>query len=74
MLQGHSKWQKTTPNLKLGQVVLLVEESPRDQWRMGVVDAIEGGGDHVCSVTVRLASGRLLVRHSCKLVALEIED
>jgi hypothetical protein len=42
----------STPNLKIGQIVLLVsDDRPRDQWRLGVVEDLgtesDGSGRQV---------------------------
>ena len=74
MLQSRSKWQKTAPNLFVGQIVILVDElQPRDQWKLGVVEAIPGDGQHVRTVTVQMANGKRLVRHCNRLVGLELD-
>jgi hypothetical protein len=39
MLRERKKWKVSTPNLRVGQLVLLVlDNRPRDQWRLGVVE------------------------------------
>ena len=74
MLQARSKWQRTSPNLYTGQIVILVDElQSRDQWKFGVVEAVKGDGNHIRMVTVRMANGKRLERHSNRLVGLEID-
>jgi hypothetical protein len=51
-------WQKD--NVKLGDLVLLMEETPPTLWRMGRVDAVHPGADGlVRSVTVKTATTKL---------------
>jgi hypothetical protein len=39
MLRERKKWKVSTPNLRVGQLVLLVsDDRPQDQWRLGVVE------------------------------------
>ena len=73
-LHSRQKWRKSVPNLRVDQVVLLMEQtSPRDQWRMGVVESVRGDVNHVRSATVRLANGKRMERPSARLVGLEID-
>jgi hypothetical protein len=75
MLQDRKKWKVSTPDLKLGQLVLLTsDDQPRDHWRLGIIDKLEAGCDnHVRQVTVRMANGKLFKRHCNALVCLEID-
>ena len=41
MIISRQKWHKTKPNLKFGDVVLIVDEStPRSQWNLGKVASV----------------------------------
>ena len=41
MIISRQKWHKTKPNLKPGDVVLVVDEStPRSQWNLGKVASV----------------------------------
>ena len=74
-LQKRSKWEKTQKNLQIGQLVLLVDENmPRDQWRVGMINAVVSNSNLVRRVTVRLANGRILERHVNKVVGLELDE
>jgi hypothetical protein len=75
MLRERKKWKVSTPNLRVGQLVLLVsDDRPRDQWRLGVVDDLGTESDgRVRQVTVRLANGKTFRRHTCALVSLELD-
>ena len=73
-LHRRKKWTKTVPNLYVGQMVLVMDEMlPRDQWRIAVVDSVQGDGQHVRSAVVRTAAGKKIERHCTKLVGLEMD-
>ena len=77
-LHSRAKWQKTKPDLYVGQIVILVEDNiPRDQWRIGRIESVgdAGGskGGTVRKAMVRTTNGRLLERHVTKLVTLELD-
>ena len=71
-LQRRQRWQTLKPNLKIGQLVLMVgENTPRRLWPMGlIVDVREGRDGYVRSVRVKTKSSEL-VRPVTKIVALE---
>jgi hypothetical protein len=72
-LHERSKWRNTTPDLLVGQLVLIVDKlNHRDQWRKGRVEEIISDGSHVRKALVRVAGGTLFERHVAKLVPLEI--
>jgi uncharacterized protein YwbE len=75
MLRERKKWKVSTHNLKIGQMVLLAsDDQPRDQWRLGVVEDLEGESDGcVRQVKVRLADGKTFRRHMHALVSLELD-
>jgi len=71
-LQKRVKWQEEKENLKVGDLVLLVEENmPRRVWPLGLVVQVKKGRDGlVRSVKVRTKSTEL-VRPITKVVSLE---
>ena len=71
-LHGRQKWTAKQPNMKVGDIVLLVDEnSPRGAWPLGrVIDVHEGRDGLVRSVRIRTKS-TVLVRPVTKLVLLE---
>jgi hypothetical protein len=75
MLQDRKKWKVSSPDLRVGQLVLLTsDDQPRDHWRLGIVDKLGSGCDnHVRQVTVRMANGKVFKRHCNALVCLEVE-
>ena len=70
------KWHKNLRNVKVGDVVLLREETPRNKWPLALVTAIHSGGDGVVrKVTVRKGCrsdrmSREFIRAVCDLVVL----
>ena len=73
-LQSRTKWQKTQPNLYVGQIVLITDENlPRDQWRWGRIEWVGAQNGTVRKAGVKLTSGKILERHVTKLVGLELE-
>ncbi|KAL9967296.1 hypothetical protein ACROYT_G025494 [Oculina patagonica] len=56
-----------------GKVVLIHDETPRNQWKLGVIIQLHQGKDElVRSVTLRTAKGNLLSRPIEKLYPLEV--
>ena len=57
LLHGRMKWRATKPSLKVGQLVLLVEETKRrGLWKIGVVDSLESNKNIVIGAHVRYLS------------------
>ena len=71
-LQRRNKWLHVAKNLKVGDLVLLVEENtPRGVWPMGLVQEVYEGGDGlVRSVKIKTKS-TVLIRPIVKCVFLE---
>ena len=71
-LQQRQKWQKPRPDLYVGQIVLMKNDTaPRDQWQLARVE--ETGPSPVRRVTVKTVAGKTFDRHVTQLVALELE-
>ena len=70
-LQTRSKWQDLQTNVKINDIVLLCEESPRSQWPLArVIEVYPGNDGNVRKVKVRTRSTEL-VRPIGKLCMLE---
>ena len=71
-LQIRSKWGQTEQNIKVDDLVLLMDEkSPRSSWPMGkVIEAIKGRDNLVRTVIVR-TKNNVLTRPITKVVLLE---
>ena len=74
-LQERQKWRSTRENLKLNQLVLLVDnQNHRDFWRLGRINEIDMEAAHVRQVGVLLADGKKVKRDRRSLVALEVDE
>ena len=73
-LQARPKWRRTEPDLKVGDVVLLVNQQlRRGDWRLGMVDQVFGDESHVRKVLVRTADRKEFLRDRTKVVRLELD-
>lgn len=74
-LQIRKKWQKTSPNLSIGQIVLVSEDNePPSRWSLGRVTKIFKGTDDLVRVAEVKCRGKLLRRPIHKLSLLPISD
>ena len=72
-LQARPKWRLEEENLKVGDIVLMVDEQcRRGDWRTGVVTATDGG-ELVRTVNIRTAGGKEFSRDRTKVVRLELD-
>ena len=71
-LQSRSKWHKKCNELKVGDLVLLVEkDTPRGKWPKGLIEEIIPGKERIVrQVSLRTAIGvfRRHLGHLCFLV------
>jgi hypothetical protein len=71
-LQKRSKWLNKQVNVKVGDVVLLVEENtPRFLWPLGLVVEVKQGRDGLVRTVKVKTRSTVLVRPISKLVMLE---
>lgn len=70
-LQSLQRWHTAKPNLKAGELVLMVERNvPRGQWPKAIIESVHQGTDGlVRDVTVRTATGSMRrdIRQLCRL-------
>ena len=72
-LQARPKWRRVEDELKVGDVVLLVDDQcRRGDWRIGVINQVDEG-DVVRTVNVKLANGKEFQRDRTKVVRLELD-
>ena len=73
LLQNRRKWASEQRNLRVDDVVLLVDrQTPRDQWPLGVITRVIEGEDHlVRRVIIKTAKSTALERHVAHVVLLE---
>ena len=73
-LQQRQKWRSTKEILKVGQLVLLVDDQHhRDFWQLGRIYEVNPDPTHVRSVGVLLANGKKIKRDCRGVVQLEID-
>ena len=67
-LQRHQKWHKTLPNIKVGDIVMILEESKlQNGWKTGIVEAVYPGEDGlVRTADVRMPSAKIKTRAAVK--------
>ena len=72
-LQARPKWRRIEEDLKVDDVVLLVDEQcRRGDWRTGVITEVDGC-DVVRTVKVKIATGKIFERDRTKVVRLELD-
>ncbi|GBP47298.1 hypothetical protein EVAR_38062_1 [Eumeta japonica] len=73
-LQQKTKWFKPTPNIKLNDVVIIVEPNlPPTQWRLAIVEELHPGKDNIVRVvTLQTANGHFMKRRVVKTCPLPI--
>ena len=72
-LQARPKWRQEEDSLKVGDVVLMVDEQfRRSDWKTGVVVATDGG-ELVRLVDIRVPGGKVFSRDRTKVVRLELD-
>jgi len=75
LLQTREKWQRPVPNLKVGELVYVVDDmNPRTSWPLARIEQVFPGEDGlVRRVQVRMPLGRSLIRDRQKIVQLEVQ-
>jgi hypothetical protein len=74
-LQQRPKWREELPNLKPGDVVMLVDQSnPRGKWPLAVVDEVMPGKDRLVRTVRVRTGGKSYLRPITQLCALESSD
>ena len=74
LLHDRRKWTKTKDDLKVGDVVIMTDETTaRSEWRLGRVVDVFDSGPHVRKVNVRRADRKILLKDRTKVVKLELE-
>ena len=74
LLHNRPKWSKTRKNLKIGDLVLIVDEQLRRcEWKLGRVVKPIAKGEHVRKIEVRCIDGKNILRDRTKIVLLELD-
>ena len=71
LLQTRSKWNVPKRNLQVGDVVLLKDDTPKNQWPLGLVQKVEVGRDGRIRVVHLKTATSLLCRPVSKVVLFE---
>ena len=75
LLHSRDKWRKTTENLKINDLVILVDESvERNQWKMGRIVGTTDSDGHVRRVEIIRSDGKIVQRDRVKIVKLELDE
>ena len=70
-LQSKAKWQKIKRNFKIGDIVLLNNNTIGNQWLMAkVIDVYKGNDDHVRTVNLSVGDDKFNENRSKCLVCL----
>merc|ERR1712228_478011 len=73
-LRNRSKWQDVQPELKHGQLALMVDElKTRKEWKLGKVITITSNDGLIQTADVMTPGGRTFRRDITKLVPLEFD-
>ena len=74
-LNVRSKWHRGEQNVKVGDVMIVLEEhTPRARWPLGRVQATYPGEDGVVRVVDIKINGKIYRRSVGRLVPLEVPD
>ena len=74
-LQQRPKWTGSRRNVKIGDVVLVAENSPRDNWNIArIIETFPDREGKVRRVRLRTKKKKELERHVNSLVLLEAVD
>ena len=74
LLHNRQKWKTTKDDLKVGELVLIVNEQlARGSWRLARVVQLVKSSPHVRQLKVRTADATVLLRDRTKLVRLELD-
>ena len=75
LLHSRPKWRKTAENLKMDDLVIIVDEkAERNQWKMGRVVGTTSSDGHVRKVEVIRADGKIVQRDRVKIVKMELDE
>ena len=74
-LANRSKWTRTTTNLAVDDVVLIVDQSlKRKLWEMGRIVGVDHAEEHVRKVDIRREDGSVIKRDRTGVVKLELQE
>ena len=74
-LANRTKWTKTTTNLAVDDVVIIVDQSlKRKLWEMGRIVGVDHAEEHVRKVDIQRQDGSVITRDRTGVVKLELQE
>ena len=75
LLHSRSKWRRTHDNLKINDLVILVEDcKDRNQWKMGRVVGTTNSDGHVRKAEIMRPDGKVVQRDRVKIIKMELDE
>ena len=75
LLHSRPKWRKTSENLKIDDLVIIVDDAvERNQWKMGRMVGTTSSDGHVRKVELLRADGKIIQRDRRKIVRMELDE
>ena len=75
LLHSRAKWRKSMDNLKINDLVIIVDESTeRNQWKMGRIVGTDCSDGHVRKVELVRPDGKVIQRDRVKIVKMELDE
>ena len=75
LLHSRAKWRKTSDNLKIDDLVIIVDDSvERNQWKMGRIVGTNSSDGHVRKVELVRPDGKVIQRDRVKIVKMELDE
>ena len=75
LLHSRPKWRKSTENLKIDDLVIIVDDDvERNQWKMGRIVGTTNSDGHVRKVELVRADGKVIQRDRVKIVKMELDE
>jgi len=74
LMHGRSKWRNSAVNLKVDDIVILVDDTiDRNRWKLAKVIETLGGSTHTRRVRLKKTDGKIVVRDRQKVVKMELD-
>ena len=74
LLHSRSKWRSTQRDLKVGDLVILVDKMKKHHdWKMGRVVLVKGRDNHVTRARIKRGDGRIVLKDGTEIVHLELD-
>ena len=74
-LHARQKWQKTRDDLKVNDLVMIVDENlRRSEWNLGRIISVDSEKGHVRKAEIKRGDGKTFTRDREKIVRLELDE